>query len=274
MINKIATAVVFLIFLPVLAWASGAANTVEVKGQSYSVAKPDIAYFFLKIDGKGEDFEVSTQQAKNKIEELKKSLAEIMGSSIEINILKKEIKPKASLSEDSIMEMQQEAMKSLAKAMKGEENAPPAKEKKKEMITTMMVYFTSANFSDDSILRLKSKLADKEIAFDKNGLFDFPSSIDMNNSTVVFGLKEPNRLLAALASEAYVNARRNAEIIARASNKALGGTVSIGGCGCDLEGTVTISDKGNLLGKDLGPLSVDPSRLVVKYEKKYEFALK
>jgi hypothetical protein len=172
------------------------------------------------------------------------------------------------------MEMQQEAMKSLAKAMKGEETSPAVKEKKKEMTTSMMVYFTSSNFSEDSMLRLKSKLAEREIAFDKNGLFDFPMDIDMNKSSILFGLKEPNQLLATLASEALLNARRNAEIIAKASNRTLGDIFSIGGCGCDLEGTVTITDKGNLLGKDLGPLSVDPSRLVVKYDKKYEFMLK
>jgi hypothetical protein len=272
--NKIFTAVVFWVFLPVLAAASNATNTIEVKGQSFSVVKPDIAYFFLKIDGKGENYEVSTLQAKSKIEELKKNLADVMGGSIEINILKKEIKPKNSLSEDNIMEMQQEAMKSLAKAMKGEESSAAIKEKKKEMTTAIMVYFSSSNFSDESILRLKNRLAEKGIAFDKNGLFDFSASIDMNNSTIVFGLKEPNHLLAALASEAYVNARRNAEIIAKSSNKALGDIASIGGCGCDMEGTVTISDKGNLLGRDLGPLSVDPSRLVVKYDKKFEFSFK
>jgi len=31
---------------------------------------------------------------------------------------------------------------------------------------------------------------------------------------------------------------------------------------------------GNLLGRDLGPLSADPDRLVVKYEKNYGFELK
>jgi len=274
MINKIAAALVFGIFFPIIAWASDATNTLEVKGQAYSVVKPDIAYFFLKIDGQGQSYEVSTQQAQKKVEELKKNLVEIMGAPIEISTLKKEIKPKGALSEDSMMEMQQEAMKSLAKAMKGEESALPSKEKKKEMVTTIMVYFTSPNFSDESILRLKSKLAEKEIAFDKNGLFDFSSSIDLNSSTIVFGLKDPNRLLAAVASEALVNARRNAEIIAKASNKSLGGVVSIGGCGCDLEGTVSMVGNGNLVGRDLGPLSADPNRLVVKYEKNYGFELK
>jgi hypothetical protein len=273
MIKKISAAVAVFIFLPVFALALDATNAIEVKGQSYSVVKPDIAYFFLKINGSGENYEASTLQAKNKIEELKKILAEVMGSSIEINILKKEIKPKDAISEENIMEMQQEAMKNLAMAMKGEDVTPSAQEKKKEMTTAIMVYFSSKTFSDESILRLKSKLAEKEIAFDKKGLFDFPIDIDMNKSSILFGLMEPDRPLAALASEAYGNARRNAEIIARASNKKLGVIIRIGGCGNDLEGTVNITDKGNLLGRNLGPLSIDPSRLVVKYEKKYEFAL-
>lgn len=272
--NKIITAVVFWVFLPVLALASNATNTIEIKGQSYRIVKPDIAYFFLKISGEGENYEVSTLQAENKIEELKKNLVDVMGRSIEINILKKEIKPKSSLSEDNILEMQQEAMKSLAKAMKGEEALATSTEKKREMTTAIMVYFSSSNFTDESILRLKNRLAEKGIAFDKNSFFDLTTSIDMNNSTIVFGLKEPNHLLAALASEAYVTARKNAEVIAKSSNKILGDIASIGGCGCDMEGTVTISDKSNLLGRDLGPLSVDPSRLVVKYDKNFAFFFK
>jgi hypothetical protein len=94
MAKKILITAICLIFLPVFASASDTSNTIEVKGHSFSVVKPDIAYFFLKVDGTGENYEVSTQLAKNKINELKKIIAEVMGTSIEINILKKEIKPK------------------------------------------------------------------------------------------------------------------------------------------------------------------------------------
>jgi hypothetical protein len=253
-------------------YAAEESRVIEVESEAHIILKPDLAHLVLKISGVGDNYKKSTENAKFKIEEMKEIVKEIVGTIPEVKELKRENKPQGMLDGD-MMEYQKEYFSNMAKAMKGEDITVDEATKKQVMTTNILVYFTLTSFSDESILDLKSRLAEKEIAFDKESLFDFTSGFSIKTSSILFGIKEPSNYLGELASEAFDTARKKAAIIAAASDQKLGDLFRISGCGDDLEGTVSISDINTLVGKDLGPLSTDPNRLVIRYKKKYKFLI-
>jgi len=140
-------------------------------------------------------------------------------------------------------------------------------------LTVISVYFSFEKFTQESIVTLKSKLIDKEIAFDKQSLYDFSFDFDYSKSAIVFGLSSYDKLFSELAAEAYNNAKNDAKVIVSATGNKLGELLRVSGCSDKLEGSVNLSDNLNLTGKNLGPLSLDPKRLLVKFSTTYEFAI-
>ncbi len=260
------------LLMPVSSFAEDTDNLIKVEGRSSLVAKPDIAHCFLKITGQGENYETSNKAAKDKISEMVKVLRTVVGEVPEISVLKVKNSPKGKSFEDMY---QKDFITGMAKAIKGEELPEAKSPTKKEMMTTITVYFSLTKFSEENILQLMNILAEKEIAFDKEGLFDLPFEFDLKRSAIFYGLISSDKYFKTLATDVYKKARLKAKIIAEAANKKLGKLMKItGGCGDKLKGSVTLSDRSNLTGKDLGPLSADPSRLVISFSKDFEFKIK
>jgi uncharacterized protein YggE len=243
---------------------------IKVQGESRMIITPDIAHLFLKITGEGPNYGQSTKAARSKVSILEQYLKEMSGKKPEISVMKIENKPKGKSFDDMY---QKDFITGMAKAIKGEEPAENRSEPKKEMTTVISIYFNLLKFSEDEIIGLRTALSEKEIAFDKDNPFDFSFDYDTRTSAIFFGLKNPNRHLEKLSTEAFENARRKAGIIAQGASRNLGKLVGISGCSSELKGSVEISDRSNLTGRDLGPLSVDPNRLLVKFSTNYEFEL-
>ena len=141
------------------------------------------------------------------------------------------------------------------------------------MSTIINLYIAIPDYSPNNIELLRSTLAAKELSFDKSSIYNFSTySFDLNSSAILFGLKDPNPHLESLAAEAYVRARINAESIAKATGRQIGDLVGISGCGGELEGTARLEDS-VWVGRDLGPLSSDPERLNIKFNKTFEFEI-
>jgi hypothetical protein len=51
------------------------------------------------------------------------------------------------------------------------------------------------------------------------------------------------------------------------------GLVNITGCGDLMEGNVAMPEKSNLTGRVLGPLSSDPTRLMIRFSKDFGFKM-
>jgi uncharacterized protein YggE len=271
--NKMRAAVVvfFLLTAPLISFASNEKSTIEVKGTAYSTVKPDIAHFILKISGSGENYESSTGQAESKVEEMKKIFNEIMGLIPDVSEVKREYAPQNIFSEGDYMEIQKEYFKNMAQAMKGEEIENIKDQKGKEMTTSIFVYFPALGIEEQNIVKLKSTLAEHEIAFNKSNIFDFTQNFDINKSSILFGLQTSSHYLESLSREAYREARQKAEVIAKSTNRNNVTVLKISGCGASLEGPVNASNINEHIGKDLGPLSADPGRLVIKFSSDYEF---
>jgi uncharacterized protein YggE len=272
--NKIKVIIVmfFLLAAPLISFASNEKGTIEVKGTAYSIVKPDIAYFILKISGSGGNYEASTKDATAKIEEMKKIFSEIMGSVPEVSEVKREYAPQNIFSEGDYMEMQKEYFKNMAQAMKGEEIDDLKGEQSKGMTTNIFIFFSALEFSDQNIVKLKSTLAEHEIAFNKSNLFDLSPTFDINKSSILFGMQTPFHHLEGLSREAYKDALHKAEVIVKSTIWNNLRLLKISGCGASLEGPVSTDNINEQIGKDLGPLSVDPGKLVIKFSNNYEFA--
>ena len=245
-------------------------HAIKVQGESRIVVAPDIAHCFLKITGEGPNYDLSTKAAKNKVAILKQYLKAMSGEKPEISVMKIENKPKGKSFDDMY---QKDFINGMAKAIKGEELTEDNSEPKKEMATIISIYFNLLKFSEDEIINLRTALSEKEIAFDKDNPFEFSFDYNPSTSAIFFGLQNPNRHLEKLSRQAFENALRKANIIAQGANRNLGKLISISGCSSELKGSVQISDRSNLTGRDLGPLSVDPNRLMVKFSTNYEFEL-
>lgn len=265
--------IIFLVTLliPTFSIANDLENFIQIKGEASTIVKPDIAHCFLIITGDGENYEASNKSADDKLSQLTEVLKTTLQEVPQLAILKVENKPKAKTFDQSY---QKEFFVEMAKAMKGEApvEAGPAK---KEMVTNISVYFTLTKFSKESILKLMNSLAQKEIAFDKGSMFDFdlPSEFTFNKSAIYYGVANSDKYLKTLVSDAFKKAERNAKIIASSVNKNLSGLVNVTGCGDILEGNASLPFKSNLTGKDLGPLSTDPSRLIIKFSKDFGFKI-
>lgn len=160
----------------------------------------------------------------------------------------------------------------MAKAMKGKTPGKLAEEQK-EVGTHITVYFTLTKFDQESILALMNTLAEHEIAFDKQSKyeFDFSTEFTVGRSMIYFGLLNSDEQIGALAGEAYRKAEHEAQIVAAATKKKLTSLINITGCGDLIEGNVTMSDNSNLTGKALGPLSSDPTRLMIRLSRDFGF---
>ncbi len=260
-----------LFLIPTVSIASDLENFIQIKGEASTIVAPDIAHCFLIITGDGENYESSNKSADDKLLQLTEVLKTILQEVPQLAILKVENKPRAKTFDQSY---QKEFYVEIAKAMKGEAPAE-AEPVKKEMVTNISVYFTLTNFSKESTLKLMSSLAQKEIAFNKGSMFDFdlPSEFTFNKSAIYYGVANSDKYLETLASTAFKQAERNAKIIASSVNRKLSGLVNVTGCGDILEGSASLPFRSNLTGKDLGPLSTDPSRLIIKFSKDFGFKI-
>lgn len=270
--HRISVVILFIaLLIPVISAAADLENFIQVKGEASTVVKPDIAHCFLIVSGYGASYEAASKAANDKFSQLGEVLKSVLQKAPQLDVLKVENKPRGKTFDEAY---QKELFMDMAKAMKGEapSEAGPAK---KEMATNISVYFTLSNFSKDSILRLMNSLAEKEIAFDKSSMFDFDFAADFafNKSAIYYGMASSEKYLEALASQAFKKAERDAKIIASAVNKKLSGLVNVTGCGDILEGSVSLPFKTNLTGKDLGPLSADSSRLMIKFSKDFGFRI-
>lgn len=264
---------ILLLAVPQVSFAAGDQKaSIETKGIAFVIVKPDIAHFILKVSGSGENYESSTENAKRNIEEMKTTFQKTMGQDIDIREIKRDYKPRDLFSEKDYMEAQKEYFKSMAQAIKGEDITDTKEEEKEKMVTDVFVYFSVNKFTEGDILKFKSALAEKKIAFNKSNLFNF-SIFDINQSSILFGVQNPVHHLENLSKDAYENAFQKAKIISKSSGKKIVGIKKISGCGECLEGPVNIAEINKYMGADLGPLTLDPNRLVIKYEKKYEFEI-
>ncbi len=270
LIRILAISILFVFTVPEGAFSCENDHVIKVQGEARIVKKPDIAHCFLKITGEGPNYDLSTKAAKDKVSILEKYLKEQSGEKPEISVMKIENKPKGKSFDDMY---QKDFITGMAKAIKGEELTTESPKSKKEMTTIISIYFNLLKFTEDEIIGLRTALSEKEIAFDKNNPFDFSFDYDPNTSAIFFGLKNPNSHLEKLSTEAFENALQKAKIIVQGAHLKLGKLISISGCGSELKGSVDISDRSNLTGKDLGPLSADPNRLLVKFSTNYEFQL-
>ncbi|MEW6417726.1 MAG: SIMPL domain-containing protein [Nitrospirota bacterium] len=273
MVARLVIFVVLSTFLmPVCSFADEEGNILKVKGEASMVVKPDIAHFFLRITGEGENYDLSNKKAKDKISQLNEILKTILQDSPELNILKVENKPKSKSIEDAY---QKDFIVGMAKAIKGEMPEEQTAPVKKEMTTATTVYFSLSNFSDENILKLMNALSEKGIAFDKSSMFEFdmPFEYTFNKSAIFYGVMNSDKYLETLALEAYKKATLQARLISQAVDKKLGKLVNITGCGEALTGGTTLPDQFNLTGKNLGPLSVDSSRLTIKFSKDFGFRI-
>lgn len=268
---KFRIAAIILFVIVSLSGVSNAAqmeNYIQVKGEASIVVKPDVAHCFLIVAGYGKNYEASTKAANEKLEQLKNLLKTTLKESPEMTLLKVDNKPRGEGYD------QKRYFSEMAKAIKGE---TPGKETEdqKEVGTHITVYFVLTNFNRESILTLMNTLAEKEIAFDKNSRFefDFYTEIDVGHSGIYFGILNSDKQLGILSGEAYRKAEHDAKVIAAAIKKKLIGLKSITGCGDLMEGNVTMSGKWNLTGKVLGPLSSDPSRLMIRFSKDFGFKI-
>lgn len=247
---------------------------ISIQGKARTLTKPDISYCFLKIDATDKSYEVSSKKAQEKLTQLKEVLKSVLGEVPTITIFKTTNQPKGKSFDD--MYQQKDFITGMAKAIKGEDldSLETKEEKPKEMSTSVHVFFTLERFTKEKILKLRTALAEKEIAFDKSNPFSFESEyLDPNQSAIVFGLKNPQVHLETLASKAYKKALINAKTIAKATDIKLGKLIGISGCGSGLKGTVTFPGE-DLIGKELGPLSADPERLSIKFSTTFEFRIK
>lgn len=128
-------------------------------------------------------------------------------------------------------------------------------------------------FDDDKIVKLRTILSEKEIAFDKNNPLDFSFDYDNSTSAIYFGLENPDIHLEKLATESFDKAFNKAQIISKGAQHKIVKLHNISGCSSELKGSVEISDRSNLTGKDFGPLSIDPNRFMIKFSIYYEFQL-
>jgi hypothetical protein len=270
-IMKFRIAAIFFIAIVSLSGVSNAAqveNYIQVKGEASIVVKPDIAHCFLIVTGYGKNYEASTKAANEKLGQLKSLLKTTLKESPEMTVLKIDNKPRGEGYD------RKQYFSEMAKAIKGEAPGKEAEEQK-EVGTHITVYFVLTNFNRESILTLINTLAEKEIAFNKSSRFefDFYTEINIGQSGFYFGILNSDKQLAILSAEAYRKAEHDAQIIAAAIKKKLVGVVSITGCGDILEGNASMSEKWNLTGKVLGPLSSDPTRLLIRFSKDFGFKI-
>lgn len=263
--------VMLLFVFAVLSGISNAAETenyIQVKGESCVNVKPDVAHCFLIVADYGKNYEASSKAANEKLDQLKSLLKITLKETPEITVIKIDNKPKNKSFD------QQRYLTEMAKAIKGE---TPGKltDDKIEFGTHITVYFTMTNFSRESILGLMNSLAEKEIAFEKSISFeyDYSSEFTVGKSMMYFGLQNPDKQIGLLASEAFYNAEHDAKIIAAAIKKNLVGLINVTGCGNIIEGNVTMPDNSYLTGKSLGPLSSDPTRLIIRFNKDFGFRI-
>jgi hypothetical protein len=264
------TVLAVMAVLMVPGFSSGAEleNYIQVKGESNVIVKPDVAHCFMIVSGSGGNYDASNKAANDKLDQLSSLLKTTLRETPQLTILKVENKPKTETFDEK------QYFTEMAKAMKGETPGQigPAK---KEMSTHIMVYFSLSKFTRESIQKLMNSLVEKEIAFDKSSRFDFdfPSEFTFNKSAIYFGLLSPDKHLETLAVEAFKKAEHDAKIIASSVKKKMVGLVNVTGCGDMLEGNVTLPYKSNLTGKDLGPLTSDPARLMIRFSKDYGFKI-
>lgn len=265
---KVVVVLALLMALTGRAFAAETENYLQIKGEATVIVKPDIAHCFLNVTGAGENYAASNKAANDKLSRLSDVLKTALKETPQLNILKTESKPKSKTFDEK------EYFTEMAKAMKGE--APLAEGKdKKEMATTITVYFSLTKFTPESILKLMNTLSEQEIAFDKGSRFDFETTLDFNftKSAIYFGVKNTDDHLSALAAAAFKKAEHTANILAQAFKKKVTGLLNVTGCGDLLEGSMSIPFKSNITGKDLGPLSGDPSKLMIKFSKDFGFKI-
>lgn len=246
---------------------------ISIKGEDRILLKPDIAYFFLKIDGSGESFELSSKEANEKILKLKTIVKDVLGEDPEMTIIKSTVQPKGKSFEN---EYDNDFITGMAKAIKGENLDASDKDKgnPKELVTSISVFFLTEMFTKDKIMKLRELLTENEIGFGRNNPYSYMAEVfDVNFSCIVFGLKNPDVHLGKIAAQAFANAQKKALTVSKAANKKIGNLIGISGCGGELEGTVVSFTGQDLIGKDLGPLSGDPERLSIKFSKTFEFEL-
>lgn len=266
---KVASILLFVIAsLSGISHAADIENYLQVKGEAGIVVKPDVAHCFLVVADYGKNYEATAKAANNKLEQLKSLLKTTLKEMPEITVLKVDNKPRGESFD------QQRYLAEMAKAIKGETPGAMAEEKK-EVGTHITVYFTLTNFSRESILALMSTLAEKEIAFEKNPKleFDFSPDFIFGKSAIYFGILNSDKQLGILADGAYRKAEHDAQIITAAIHKKLIGLVNITGCGDLMEGNVAMPEKSNLTGRVLGPLSSDPTRLMIRFSKDFGFKM-
>ncbi|MBI4698563.1 MAG: SIMPL domain-containing protein [Nitrospirae bacterium] len=268
--KKSVVALIFILIFPVLTQGTENQNSIQLNGSAQMVVKPDIAHCFIRIKSEADNFDNSLKAANDKLSTLKEIIHNILDKPVEVETVSYVTKPKGT--DYSYYENKQYFV-DMAKAMKGEIPSENIEKEKFEAETIISVYFGISEFRDEQILVLKDKLSEKNIAFDKKSSF-MSETLGQDSSIIYYGINDPDIYLGQLIASAHEKAKKQAEIIAKALNKKVGDIMKISGCGSVIEGTVDIYDKSLSTGKDLGPLSADSKKLVIKFDKDFEFELK
>jgi hypothetical protein len=244
-------------------------NVISAQGEAYLIVEPDIAHCFIKIQGDGETYELSKKTAHDKKQVLTEIIKKTFNQAPEIIVIRTFDQPKKPDRDDKYSK---QFVQGMAKAIKGEDLDSDTKDKPGEFSSIINVFFSIPGYQKETIEKLKSSLAENKIAFDKHERYSFYYQTYLDSSFILFGLKDPGPHLESLAKSAFEVAQHDADVIAQSTGKNIGDLIGISGCGGSLKGTTDFDDS-VWIGKNLGPLSIDPDRLNIKFEKSFEFEL-
>jgi hypothetical protein len=247
-------------------------NAISAEGEAYLIVKPDIAHCFIKIQGDGKSYALSKKAADEKKQVLNEIIKKTFNQAPAIIVIRTFNQPKTPDMEDNF---NKQFYQGMAKAIKGEDldTDSAAEDKPNEFSSIINVFFSIPDYQKNEIEKLKSDLAKNKIAFDKHEPYSFYYRTDLDKNFILFGLKEPSPHLESLAASAFEIAQQDADVIAQSTGKNVGDLIGISGCGGQLEGTTDFDDS-VWIGKSLGPLSIDPDRLNIKFKKSFEFQLR
>jgi len=270
--KKILHLLVLAIVFPSLA-AAGVSNSkaISVEGVAYLIVKPDIAHCFVKVEGEGNSYALAKKNVTEKMAVLHTILKNNFSHAPEITVIRAINQPKE---EEYGADFDKKFVQGMAKAIKGEnlDAEGDSEDEPNKFSSIINVFFSIPGYEKSTIEKMKSDLAEKEIAFDKQERFSFYRRANLENSFLLFGLEDPSHHLESLVKSAFEVAQHDATVIAQSTGKKVGNLIGISGCGGTIEGTADFDDS-VWIGKDLGPLSADPERLNIQFEKSFDFKL-
>ncbi len=254
-----------LLILPPNLIAQESNRSIKVKGESSTIVKPTVAHFFVKVSGTGKSYAESMKNAQDELDKLTVQLNKILPSPIELQVLNIDSKIEGESLEDLYRDG------AIVKSMLGIKS----ESKEPEKITVMSLYFSLDEFTPESIIEFKDKLAETGVYFSTaNRPIGYGFENEYGRTTILFGLSNKDDLLAKLTKESYEKAKRDATIMAEATGNKIGQLQKLTCCKNELTGSFVLDswrESPALTGRELGPVSLDPERLQVTFSSDFIF---